>query len=61
MAPEVELAPVLEQDKHVLANVLQLYPHDLSEFRGYVGFALARQPVVTTAGFTGQQLRFRVG
>lgn len=31
----VELVPVAEQDKSVLANLMQLYRYDLSEIRGY--------------------------
>jgi predicted acetyltransferase len=31
----VELEAIAEEDKTVLANLVQLYRHDLSEFRGY--------------------------
>lgn len=34
-APEVALQAVAEPDKSVLANLIELYRHDLSEFRGY--------------------------
>lgn len=35
VAPDVVLDPVVEERKPVLANLLQLYRHDLSEFRSY--------------------------
>lgn len=35
MQVNVDLAPVAEQDKPVLANLIQLYRYDFSEIRGY--------------------------
>ena len=35
MQVNVELTPVAEEHKSVLANLIQLYCHDFSEIRGY--------------------------
>jgi predicted acetyltransferase len=35
VSPAVTLVPALEDDKPVLANLLQLYRYDMSEFRDY--------------------------